>query len=156
MRFFTGQFDRSIDSKNRLQLPSQLRELIDPEREGARLYVTLGENRGTLAIFTESGFEALAERTETEFQPGLESRQFELQFFALASSVDMDKQGRLVLPQRLASKAGLGEEVVLVGQKNRIEIWDRGHLEQSLGIDWDGDQWPDWQGFTRRRPTASP
>ena len=98
MRIFTGQYERTIDAKNRVQLPSQLRAAIDPERDGLGLYVSLGEHRGTLSIFTARAFEQLASRIETEFMPGPESRRFELQFYALASSVDMDKQGRIVTP----------------------------------------------------------
>ena len=111
MRFFTGQYDRTVDVKNRIQLPSQLRRAIDPEHDGAGLYVVLGESRGTLAIYTERGFEELAEGIRTEFMSGPEARRFELQFYALASYVDMDKQGRLVLPERLRGKARLGEEL---------------------------------------------
>ena len=152
MRIFTGQYDRTIDVKNRIQLPSQLRSAIDPERDGAGLYVTLGEFRGTLSIFTERGFEELAARVETEFIPGPESRRFELQFYTLSSYLDIDKQGRIVLPDRLRKKARLGEEVFLVGQKYRIDLWNRGDLERSMAIDWEGDDWPDWQGFLRMRP----
>ena len=65
MRIFTGQFDRTIDAKNRIQLPSQLRASIDRERDGSGLYITLGESRGTVAIYTERGFEALSSRIET-------------------------------------------------------------------------------------------
>ncbi|MGB2987732.1 MAG: hypothetical protein WBE26_17840 [Phycisphaerae bacterium] len=154
MRVFTGQYERTIDGHNRFQLPSQLRSAIDPERDGAGLYVTLGEHRRTLSIFTERGFEELAARIETEFMPGPDSRRFELQFYGIASYVDMDKQGRIVLPDRLRKKAGLGEEAILVGQKYRIDVWNRAELERSMGIDWDGDDydWPDWQGFLRMRP----
>lgn len=152
MPIFTGQFERTIDAKNRVQLPSQLRSAIDPERDGAGLYVTLGEHRGTLSIFTERGFEKLADRMETEFLPGPESRRFELQFYALASHVDMDKQGRIVLPERLRRKARLGDEAYLVGQKHRIDIWSRADLERSIAIDWEGDDWPEWQGYLRMRP----
>ena len=155
MRIFTGQYDRTIDAKNRVQLPSQLRAAIDWDRDGAGLYVTLGEHRGTLSIFTERSFEDLVARMETEFMPGPESRRFELQFYALASFVEMDKQGRIVLPDRLRRKARLGEEVFLVGQKQRIDVWSREDLERSMGVDWDGDDWPDWQGFMRMRPTVS-
>lgn len=155
MRFFTGQHERAIDEKNRIQLPSQLRAAIDAERDGDGLYVTLGEHRGTLSIFTERGFEALASRIETEFMPGPEAQRFELQFYSLASRVEPDKQGRFVLPERLVKKARIGKEVTLVGQKNRIDLWNRADFEQSIGIDWDGDDWPDWQGFLRSRP-ASP
>jgi len=153
MRIFTGQYDRSIDEKNRIQLPSQLRAAIESDRDKPVLYVTLGENRGTLSIFPEKSFEELASRMETEFMPGAESRRFELQFYGLASAVEMDKQGRIVVPDRLRRKARLGEEVLLVGQKNRIDLWNRADLDQALGIDWQGDDWPDWQGYLRMRPS---
>jgi DNA-binding transcriptional regulator/RsmH inhibitor MraZ len=70
--------------------------------------------------------------------------------------VDIDKQGRFVLPDRLVKKAGLQTEVYLIGQKQRIEVWNRDDFDRSLGIDWEGDEWPDWQGFLRQRPTQAP
>jgi len=152
MRFFTGQYERSIDEKNRIQLPSQIRAAIDPERDGRGLYITLGEDRRTLSIFTERGFEELASRIETESMPGPESARFELQFFSLASFVETDPQGRFVLPDRLVRKAKLGREVFLVGRKKRIDVWDRAELERAIGIEWEGDDWPDWQGFLRMKP----
>lgn len=153
MRYFTGQFERSIDDKKRLQLPAQFRDAIDQGRDGCLLYVTLGERSGTLSIYTEKGFEAVAARTETEVQSSPDALRFELQFFALTSSVEMDKQGRFVLPDRLVKKARLGSAVVLVGQGNRIEVWDPAALERSLGIDWAGEEWPSWQSFLRKSPS---
>ena len=119
---------------------------------GTGVYITLGEHRGTLSIFTEQAFEALAERIETEVIAGPESRRFELQFYALACYIDIDKQGRIVLPERLCGKARLEKDVVLIGQKFRIDVWGRAELDRSLSIDWEGDDWPDWQGFLRMRP----
>ncbi|UCE61263.1 MAG: division/cell wall cluster transcriptional repressor MraZ, partial [Phycisphaerales bacterium] len=58
-----------------------------------------------------------------------------------------------VLPERLRKKARLGEEVYLVGQKRRIDIWNRTDLDRSMGIDWEGEDWPDWQSFVRMRPS---
>ena len=152
MRFFTGQYDRTIDAKNRIQLPSQLRSAMEGIGGGTGVYITLGEHRGTLSIFTEQAFEALAERIETEVIAGPESRRFELQFYALACYIDIDKQGRIVLPERLCGKARLEKDVVLIGQKFRIDVWGRAELDRSLSIDWEGDDWPDWQGFLRMRP----
>jgi len=154
MRFFTGQYDRTIDAKNRIQLPTQLRSAVDTERDGSGFIVTLGENRGTLSIFTERGFEELADRVETEFESGPEWMRFELQFYALASRVEVDKQGRLVLPDPLLKKARLGEEIYLVGQKNRIDLWNRVDLDRAMGIDWKGDEWTDWPRYVRRRPSS--
>lgn len=155
MRIFIGQYERTIDAKNRIQLPSQLRGSIDPESDGAGLYITLGEHRGTLSFFTERAFHELSGRMETEFIPGPESRRFELQFYALASYVEMDKQGRIVLPEQLRKKARLASQVFLVGQKHRIDVWNQADFERSVGIDWDGDDWPDWQGFLRMRPRGT-
>jgi len=152
MRFFTGQHERTIDAKNRIQLPAQLRAAIDPDRDGKLLYVTLGEVRGTLSLFTERGFENLSERMETEYADDQESHRFELQFFALASPVEVDKQGRFVLPDRLRKKAKLPDEIFLVGRKIRIDIWNRVDLDEAMGIDWHGDEWPQWSAFMRRRP----
>lgn len=154
MRVFSGQYERTIDTKNRIQLPSQLRAAIDPEREGPGLYVTLGEHRFTLAIYTERGFEALAARIETEYIDSADSRRFELQFYALSSYVEMDKQGRVLLPERLRRKARLGDDVYVVGQKHRIDIWDREALDRAIGIDWDDDEWPAWHEFIRMRPNG--
>ena len=156
MRFFTGQYDRAIDAKNRIQLPSQLRSAIEDIGGGTGLYVTLGEHRGTLSIFTGQTFEALADRIGTEVMPGPESRRFELQFYALASYVEIDKQGRILLPERLCRKARLQGDVVLVGQKFRLDLWGRGELEKTMSIDWEGEDWPDWQGFLRMKPAADP
>ena len=155
MPVFTGQHERTIDSKNRVQLPSQLRAGINAERDGSGLYVTFGEQRNTLRLFTERSFQELSERMETEFIEGPEPRRFERQFYGLTSHVDVDKQGRFVLPVRLVRKARLGTDVYLVGQRSYIDIWNRTDFDRSIGIDWEGDDWPEWQGFLRARPKGS-
>jgi MraZ protein len=153
MRVFTGQYERTIDAKGRIQLPSQMRANIDPKHDGKGLYVQLGEHRGTLSIFTERAFEELAQRMQTEHMEGPDSQRFELQFYALASAVDLDPQGRFVLPERLRKMAKLETEIYLVGQKNRIDVWNRADLDRSMGIDWQGNEWPDWRGFLRMKPS---
>ena len=155
MRYFTGQYERTIDVKKRIQIPSQLRSGIDPQRDGTGLYVVLGEYRGTLSVYTERGFNELAGRISTESMAGPESRLFELQFYSLASHVEFDKQGRLVLPDKLVRKARLQDEVSLVGQKTRFDIWNREAFERTRGIDWDGDDWPDWSSFIRMPSTLA-
>lgn len=153
MRIFTGQYERTVDAKNRIQIASQLRAAIDPERDGSGFFITLGSNRGTLSIYTERAFERLADRMETEFLPGGAPRKFEQQFYGLASYAETDKQGRLVLPELLTKKARIDQEVYLIGQKTRIDVWNRGDFERTLGIDWDGEDWPDWEGYLCMRPS---
>lgn len=152
MRIFTGEHARTIDDKHRLQMPSDFREATDPGEDGSGFYITLGESPFTLWMLTPRGFEELSARMETEFMSGPDSRKFELQFFSLASRVELDKQGRFVIPERLLKKARFGSEVILIGQKTRVEIWDPAAYQRELGVDWDGDGWPNWQGFLRMRP----
>ena len=145
---FTGHYERTIDSKNRLQIPSQLRNAMDPEQDGPGLYVILGERRHTLSLVTERQFEELAARIRTEFMPGQDSLDFEQRFYSTASHLDMDKQGRVVLPDYLTGMARLEGEVVLSGGKQRIDIWRREDFKAFMAIDWEHD-WPNWQRFLR-------
>jgi MraZ protein len=154
MQVFVGSFAKGLDDKKRLQIPSHFCKVIHDgkESEKTRLYVTLGRERGTLSIFTEERFEELVRRMETEYIPGDDARRFELQFYAMTRHVEMDKQGRLTLPDDLAKKANLGSDMMLVGQKNHIDVWNRERFEAALGIDWEGDAWPDWEPYLRLRP----
>ncbi|MHC5111420.1 MAG: division/cell wall cluster transcriptional repressor MraZ [Planctomycetota bacterium] len=147
MRLFAGQYERSIDDSNRMQLPRPLRLVVDPDKEGCTLIVTLGENRGTLAILTPEGFEDIATRIPKRPAPGPQARRSKFQFYGIASPVEMDKQGRIVLPDRLCKKAGLSGEVYLIGLRNRIEIWNRAELSEAMGIDWDSKEWVEWNEF---------
>lgn len=152
MNFFVGEYERNIDAKNRIQLPSQLRAEIDPESEGRTLLLTLGETPGTLALFTKTRYAELAERAAADRQRGPASRQFEIDFFGRGTqAIDMDKQGRIVLPEKFRSKARLGSEIMVVGQFIRIELWDRAAWIKSGGFGWDGDDWPtSWPSHLRQ------
>lgn len=155
MRPFVGQFERSIDAKARLQLPSQVREDLERIGNGRVLYVTLGEEPNTLSIYPESVFDDLSSRMETELRDDDESVAFERQFYALAQRVTIDGAGRILLPDNLRNKARLGTEVYLVGRKTRLDIWNRAEFDKALGIDWEGDQWPGWRKHLRMRPQGN-
>ena len=77
---FTGHHARTIDSKNRLQIPSQFRSAIESDGDGGVLYVMLGERRHTLSLVTERQFELLCARVQTESMPGQDSLDFEQRF----------------------------------------------------------------------------
>lgn len=145
---FTGHHERTIDSKNRLQIPSQFRNAIDPERDGAGLYIILGERRHTLSLVTERQFNEMADRFQTESISSDDALDFEQRFYSTASYVEMDKQGRVVLPEYLTSRARIRGEVVLAGAKYRIDLWRKVDFDGFMGIDWEHD-WPNWQRFLR-------
>ena len=129
---FTGTYEHTIDSKNRLAIPAEVRsqmqrEVADGGESGAGtigLYVTLGEG-GTLNLYTERGFERRAEELDdSELEP-TQLLAYERLLFSLAQRVEMDKQGRVRLPESLLKRTSLGTDVVLLGVKDRLEIRDR-------------------------------
>lgn len=131
---FTGTHEHTIDSKNRLAIPSEMRQQLvraihgrdaDPKQaEGIVLYVTPGEG-SCLYVYTEDGFERRAEQLDHSEMEAGELLAYERMFFSHAQRVETDKQGRVRLPESLKAHAGLGDEVVLLGVKDHLEIMDR-------------------------------
>jgi MraZ protein len=126
---FTGTYDHTIDSKNRLAIPAEVRTRIKRSEgtgddEAVFLYVTLAKD-GTLCLYTEKGYEQRAnELDHSEMDPD-ELLEYERVFYSLSKPVEFDKQGRVTLPNNLLERAGLGSEVVLIGVKDHLEVQDR-------------------------------
>ena len=78
---------------------------------------------GCVALFPRADWEALAERTAALSVADLNARTFQRFLFGAAFEVELDRQGRFVLPSVLRDFAGLGSEVVIVGARNRLELW---------------------------------
>ncbi len=145
---FIGHYERTIDLKHRLQIPQPFRAEIEAEGNGTGLYVILGERRHTLSLVTKRQFERLCHRAQTETVPGQDSLEFEQRFYSMTAHLEMDNQGRVVLPEYLTSRARIEGEVVLAGAKNRIDLWRKADYDAFMGIDWEHD-WPNWQRFLR-------
>ena len=135
---FTGTYEHSIDVKNRLAIPSDVRNLLQrnlDESESIYLFVTLGEGQA-LCLYTETGFEhRAAELDHSELDPD-QLLAYERLMFSLARRVEIDKQGRVRLPENLIKMANLNTDVVLIGVKDHLEIRDRQtwhtHVKQML------------------------
>ena len=129
MLVFTGTYEHSIDSKNRLAIPSEFRAQLQdgagqPDGSNVALYVTLGEGQA-LCLYTTDGFEKRAAELDQSELDAEQLLRYERLMFSLARRVDMDKQGRVRLPEHLLARARLSNEVVLLGVKDHIEIRDR-------------------------------
>jgi MraZ protein len=126
----TGTYDRSLDDKQRLAIP---RPLKDGFRDGdsEELYLAPG-NEGCLALYSLQGFEAFASRMAALSTGRVEVRNFLRLFYGQAERVQVDKQSRIRIPERLLKLAGLTHEVVLIGVQDHVEIWDRGRWDSFL------------------------
>jgi len=114
-----GQHEHSLDDKNRLTLPARLREQL-----GDRLVVTAGLD-GCLNAYAEGEWESQVRRIRELDSLSRESRMMQRYFFASAVPVELDKQGRIVLPASLLEHAGIEREVTVAGVHDHLEIWDR-------------------------------
>ena len=116
---FIGEYNHNLDEKGRLAIPVKFR---DDLAKGA--VVTRGLDTA-LFLFTKEEWGKLAEKLAALPLGQSNSRAFARLMLAGAMDVDLDKQGRVVLPEYLRSYAGLTKPVVVAGLYNRLEIWER-------------------------------
>ncbi len=131
---FTGAHVRNVDEKNRVQIPAPFRNIVDPDRSGAAFYVVPGERDNTLAFYPEKYFHEKVKSMRTDQIPGQDSLDFEQLFFSMSDRVEMDKQGRLVLPERQLAMVQLdkGQDVYITGSQYRIDLWRKSDYEEFI------------------------
>ena len=131
---FTGTHVRTLDDKNRLAIPKPFRVVfcLNLSDSAAVTIVVAPETEQALALFSEGEFQRRAEEVRASAGNSQEARTYLRLYFARAESVDIDKQGRIRLSERLMQLAGLQQEVVLVGVNDRVELWNRSRWEAFL------------------------
>jgi MraZ protein len=144
---FTHAFDRTIDAKSRLQIPSSVRDTLQKGADGIVLYLVPGTRLGTLAIYPEKEFNLLADHMDHEPIPDSDALTYQQVFYSLACKLDMDKQGRVALPDRLLQRASISREVVLTGAGNHLDLWNKADYERFIDDTW--SKWPEVQRQAR-------
>ena len=115
-----GEYEHTIDDKNRLTLPAKFRQaFVDG------IVVTRGLD-GCLYAFTRTDWQQLVDTQLRTLDPlSHEGRLMARHFFSAAIEAELDKQGRVMIPAALSESAGLGRDVVVAGVYDHLEIWDR-------------------------------
>ncbi len=119
----TGTYERTMDDKLRLAIPRQLRDGFR-EADSEELFVAPG-NEGCLSIYSKAGFEAFATKMATISTGRVQVRNFLRLYYSQAECVQVDKQSRIRIPERLVKMAELKHNVVLIGVHDHLEIWDK-------------------------------
>ena len=117
-----GEFEHSLDSKNRLCINAEFRELITPEELEKGLVITKGYDQ-CLSIYTKTAFDETVAKLRQVPYSDPNFRAFRRDFLRKAHRVVPDAQGRIVLPERLKREANIVKECVEVGADDHIEIW---------------------------------
>ena len=131
MLMLTGEYEHALDGKGRLFISNKLRGQIDAEEHGSSFYLVLGAN-GVLCLYPEKYFQQIALAGVPGMAAPDEAVNFERLSFALANKVELDRQGRLLLNERVRKRARLGNNLTLVGVRDHIELWDTDNWEQYL------------------------
>lgn len=116
---FMGEYNHTIDAKGRLIIPSKFREAL-----GSEFVLTKGLD-GCLFVFPMKEWEAFEEKLRSLPLIDKNARKFSRFFLAGASTCELDKQGRILVPGTLREFAQMDKEVVLTGMLDRIEVWSK-------------------------------
>lgn len=123
---FMGEYNHTIDAKGRLIIPAKFREVL-----GDEFVVTKGMD-GCLFVFDNSEWQSFAEKLRSLPMIDKEVRQFTRFFLAGAASVEVDRQGRILIPSVLREFADIERDAVLIGVGSRIEIWSKDRWEGTV------------------------
>ena len=124
---FYGEYQHSVDAKGRVIVPAKFREGL-----GEKFIVTKGLDN---CLFAYSPEEWGNLETKLKSLPFTDKdvRAFVRFFFAGATECEVDKQGRILLPQNLREYAGLEKDIYVIGVSTRVEIWDKAKWENYSG-----------------------
>jgi MraZ protein len=117
---FFGEYEHTIDDKNRLTLPARFREAL-----AGGVVLTRGLDQ-CLDVYSRGDWDSLVAGRLAPLDPfSKEARDLKRFFFSAAADAELDKQGRVLVPPALARHAQLGREVVVAGVHDHLEIWAR-------------------------------
>ena len=117
-------FKHNIDSKGRLIIPAKIRDSL-----GSSFVVTVGVD-DCLSLYSIEEWENFTEKLDRQSNNKANIRMLKRYFRSNAADVEMDSQGRVVIPQDLRDSAGITKEVVIIGDGEKAEVWDRAKWDE--------------------------
>lgn len=114
---FLGEYQHTLDIKARVIVPAKFREGL-----GAKFVATKGLDQ-CVFLFPMDQWSIIESKVQALSITKPEARLFSRIFFSGATELEIDKQGRFVLPQQLREHAKIEKEMMIVGVSSRVEIW---------------------------------
>ncbi len=119
---FRGLSAMTVDSKGRIVIPARLRCLIDDQAQ-SQLVVTIDTQEPCLLMYPLPIWEEIETKLTALSSFNKATRRIQRLLIGHATELEMDNNGRVLLPQLLREYAGLGQNIMLVGQGNKCELW---------------------------------
>ena len=126
---FRGRYEYTIDSKGRVSVPSKFREILTQQYDD-RLVITNYDN--CLVAFPYQEWSLMEDKIKNLPTLSKDTRSFYRFFYSSGIDCEIDKQGRLLIPQSLRDYANLQKDIVVVGSGKKIEIWNKERWEEAF------------------------
>ena len=120
---FYGSHDLTLDPKHRLSVPAAVRRCIVPERDGDAFFAIIGLNK-KIWLFTENAYIDQAEQP-LNMTPGDDEMAYNQLWYGTATRVEMDGQGRILIPDKILKKTETTNDVTVVGNRDHLQIWNQ-------------------------------
>ena len=130
MTFFTSEYESKLDAKGRLVLPARIKSQL-PESSGNELVIRKGFEQ-CLILYPMVEFKKVFSKISGLSEFNEEYRKLQRNFFSGTVTVELDNNGRFLIPKNMLSYATLDKESVLVGMGNKVEIWNPSLYEKHL------------------------
>lgn len=114
-----GEYSHNLDAKGRVSVPAKFREDL-----GHTFIVTKGLDN-CLFAYSKEEWKTFEEKLKNLPLTNMNARNFIRFFFSGANECEIDKQGRINIPQNLREYASLSKDVYIIGVSTRVEIWDK-------------------------------
>ena len=124
MPAFTGKYYYVVDPKGRIIIPSPLRKIIF-DNYNTKLFVANALFDRCLHIYPQEEWTKLEEKVRSLSQVDPNVKIFKRNVIASATECELDKQGRVLIPAALREDVGINGDIVIVGQIDKIELWNR-------------------------------
>ena len=130
MAFFTGEHECKLDAKGRLVLPSRLKSVL-PKASKSSIIIRKGFEPN-LIIYSLHEFQNIYTRINSLNEFSSEQRKLKRNLFSSISQVDLDSNGRFLIPKNMINYTNLKKDVILIGMGNIIEVWNPGLYNKNL------------------------
>ena len=135
MSGFIGEYHCKLDTKGRMLIPSDVKKQLPPEDQD-QFIISRGVD-DCLSMYTSTEWKEVMSRLRKLNRFKSKDRKFARMFQKGATKINVDSNGRLLLPKGLLGWAGIKKEIVIVANVDLWEIWDKKTYEGMMKDDWD-------------------
>jgi MraZ protein len=128
-QFLSGEYDSVLDDKNRILVPADFRKEFNEAREEKTLICRVGRNKVALLYALNYYQEMIAQRRPT-LLAGEDEDRFNQAYYGMTFKLPLDAQGRIVIPEKIKTRANMGKNLTLVGAGDHVEVWNRDDWER--------------------------